>query len=102
MGTSSNAVNIKILGKDYSIGCTEDERKVLLEYAEYLDQKLRETRDSSPIIGQERISVVTALNIAHELVQLQHQTKFSSEDLNRNLVRLQDKIDATLESDSLS
>lgn len=66
----SNAlpINISILDKEYKIACPAGEQSALLASADYLDKKMREVRDSGSIIGSERIAVITALNIAHELL----------------------------------
>ena len=70
----SNAlpINISILDKEYKIACPSGEQSALLASAEYLDRKMREVRDSGSIIGSERIAVITALNIAHDLLNSSH------------------------------
>ncbi len=75
------AINISILDKEYKIACPSGEQSALLESAEYLDRKMREVRDSGSIIGSERIAVITALNIAHELL---HSNQLK-DDLNNTL-----------------
>ncbi|HSH41985.1 MAG TPA: cell division protein ZapA, partial [Arenicellales bacterium] len=37
--------------------------------AEYLSARMREIRDNSKIIGTDRIAVMAALNLAHELLE---------------------------------
>jgi len=46
-----------------------DERSDLLDSAEYLDAKMREVRDSGKVVGLDRIAVISALNIANELIK---------------------------------
>ena len=60
-------VEIRVLGKEYRIACAEEERDDLLESARYVDQKMREIRDTGKVVGMDRIAVMAALNIAHEL-----------------------------------
>ena len=62
-------VNVKILEKEYQVGCTPDERAALLESAEFLNAKMREIRDAGRIVGLERIAVMAALNIANEFIR---------------------------------
>ena len=57
-------INVTIMDKEYKIACPAGEQSALLASAEYLDNKMREVRDSGTIIGSERIAVITALNIA--------------------------------------
>lgn len=65
---SADGITIHILDKEYMIACTEDERHDLQRSADYLDTKMREIRDSGKIIGSDRIAVMAALNISHELL----------------------------------
>lgn len=62
-------VNIKILDKEYQVGCPPDERAALLDSAELLNAKMREIRDSGRVVGLERIAVMAALNIANDLIR---------------------------------
>lgn len=62
-------VNIKILEKEYQVGCTPDDRPALLESAALLNAKMREIRDSGRVVGLERIAVMAALNIASDLLR---------------------------------
>lgn len=64
----AKAVTVTILGKEYTVACPENERLELLESAGYLDKKMREIRDGGKVLGTDRIAVMAALNIAHELL----------------------------------
>ena len=66
---SKETVIVKILDKEYQVACPPDEQTGLLEAARYLDQKMRQIRSSGKIIGLERIAVMAALNITHELLE---------------------------------
>ncbi len=52
------------------IACSEEEKADLLKAVEYLDSKMREIRDGGKVIGVERIAIMAALNIAHELLTM--------------------------------
>lgn len=65
---SEDGITIHILDKEYMISCSEEERHDLQRSADYLDTKMREIRDSGKIIGSDRIAVMAALNISHELL----------------------------------
>ncbi|KAB7628206.1 cell division protein ZapA [Alkalilimnicola sp. S0819] len=73
--SSTTAVKINILDKEYLIGCPESERESLLRSADMVHRKMREARDSGKVIGAERIAVMVALNLAHELLQAQSETE---------------------------
>lgn len=60
-------LDISLLGRDYKVSCKESERAELLDAVAFLDRRMREIRDSGKIAGSERIAVMAALNIAHDL-----------------------------------
>ncbi len=62
-------VTVKILDKEYLIACRAHEREELLATVHYLSEKMREIRDRGLVLGTERVAVMAALNIAHELLQ---------------------------------
>ena len=94
----SNAlpINISILDKEYKIACPAGEQPALLASAEYLDSKMREVRDGGSIIGSERIAVITALNITHELLNYNQQDNLS-QALKPRLKNLEHKITKALQ-----
>jgi cell division protein ZapA len=61
-------LQINVMGREFRIACPEDEQKGLLEAVDYLNQKMGEIRDHGKVIGLERIAIMAALNIAHELL----------------------------------
>lgn len=61
-------VRITILGKEYHIVCPQDEKADLLEAARQLEAKMDEIRNSGRVFGAERIAVMAALNVTHELI----------------------------------
>jgi len=89
-------VTIRILDKEYQIACSEQERHALLDSARFLDQKMKEIRNSGKVVGSDRIAIMAALNIAHDLLQC----KFSHENNltmdSGKLQRLQDKVENAL------
>ena len=58
-----------ILGREFKIACSEDERQELADAVAMLDRRMREIRDAGKVSGSERIAVMAALNIAHELLR---------------------------------
>lgn len=69
--TQSNTVTVQILDKEYCIACPQEERSNLLSAARYLDGKMREIRSSGKVIGADRVAVMAALNITHDLLHKQ-------------------------------
>jgi len=62
-------VSVRILDKEYQVACPAEQRTNLLDSAEILNSKMREIRDSGRIVGLDRIAVMAALNISHELLR---------------------------------
>ncbi|MDH5445262.1 MAG: cell division protein ZapA [Gammaproteobacteria bacterium] len=94
--TDSNAVNISIMGKDYLVACSEDEKQELIRSAEFLDRKMCEIRDSGKIIGTDRIAVMAALNIAHELLNQDTEGNNSENAIRDRIMSLSNKIEDAL------
>lgn len=91
------AVTITILDKEYLIACSDDERHDLIRSAEYLDKKMREIRESGKIVGSDRIAVMAALNITHELLtQGGTSNKTNDKGISSRIRSLQDKIEDAL------
>lgn len=65
---SAPSVEISLLGRSFRVACGKDEERALLAAAAYLDGKMREIREQGKVIGIERIAIMAALNITHELL----------------------------------
>ncbi len=92
------AVTVNILDKDYLVTCSDDERHDLIRSADFLDKKMREIRDNGKVIGADRIAVMAALNISHELLNRDGDSpKISSdEQIGTRIKGLQEKIEQAL------
>ncbi len=95
--TDAQPINVSILDKDYKVACPPGEQSALLESAKLLDSKMREIRDSGNIVGSERIAVITALNMANDLLKSSHVDKAIGEELPPRLKDLENKISRVLE-----
>jgi cell division protein ZapA len=93
---SADGITIHILDKEYMISCTEDERHDLQRSADYLDTKMREIRDSGKIIGSDRIAVMAALNISHELLTKDGGSSQPDASVGNRIRTIQEKIDDAL------
>jgi cell division protein ZapA len=90
-------ISIIILDKEYKVVCPVDEQTALLASAKYLNEKMREVRDSGSILGSERIAVITALNIANDYLNTSEAVKGISDDLSPRLKSLETKISKVLD-----
>lgn len=89
-------VAVKILNKEYRVNCPAGSETHLSEAARYLDQKIREIRSSGRVVGLERMAMMAALNIAHELLLFRHQKEEYVQSVTEQIQRLQNKIDEAL------
>jgi cell division protein ZapA len=93
-------VDIKILDKDYRISCHPEEHDDLLASAHYLDGRMREIREAGRVVGTDRIAVLAALNVVHELLQLRNGVTVEETDVARRLARLQERLGDALSAET--
>jgi len=94
--SSDTPVAVSILDREFLIGCTPEERPGLIAAAAYLDAKMREIRNASRAAGVDRIAVMAALNIAHELMQMKQRGESDAGVLAQHLHMLRAKLDGML------
>ncbi len=88
--------SVKILDKEYQVSCPQDEVDALTASARYLDQQMRQIRESGKVFGLDRIAVMAALNLANELLQKRHAVQ-DLEHASGTMVRqLTDRISTAL------
>ena len=99
--SNGNSITVQILDKEYSIMCPQEERSNLVSAARYLDGKMREIRSSGKVIGADRIAVMAALNITHDLLHKQELPQTQANGSTREQVRdLLERVDLVLATDS--
>jgi len=99
MSADPKALQINVMGREFRVACPEDEHKELLEAVDYLNKKMDEIRDNGKVIGIERIAIMAALNIAHELLT----TKVGGFDmaaLKRRMQSMETTLDQALRDQS--
>ncbi|MCF6204149.1 MAG: cell division protein ZapA [Methylococcaceae bacterium] len=89
-------VSIKILGKDYKVVCSEEEQETLMQSAQELDEQMRKIRDSGKVTGADRIAVMAALNLTHDLREPKTSPATEEKDIINQLANLRHKIENTL------
>jgi cell division protein ZapA len=73
MTDKAKALDVNIMGRSYKVTCPDEEREALLQAVAYLDQKMAEIKSGGRVANVERIAVMAALNIAHELLEARAQ-----------------------------
>ncbi len=92
----SVAVSVYILDKEYRIACREGQEDGLRASAQLVDRRMREIRQSGRIIGVDRIAVMVALNMAHELLEHRKVQGRDEEAIGERIRSLQKKIELAL------
>jgi cell division protein ZapA len=93
----TQTLTVSILDKDYQIACPHDQQAELLDSARYLDAQMRKIRGNGKVVGLERIAVMAALNIAHELRHAPKQPQEATAPAStEQMKRLNNKLDNAL------
>ncbi len=90
----SEAVNIRILDREYTVGVDPEQRDSLLAAARMLEVKMREVRGSNRMAAVDRVAVLAALNLAHELELMRNEQSAREREIVRTLAEMNRKLDA--------
>ncbi len=100
--STSKAVDVDIMGREFRVTCPDEEREELLQAVTYLDKKMCEIRDNGKVVGSERIAIMAALNIAHELLATRVRGGFDMGEFKRRIDHMLTLLDSvTPEQDKL-
>ncbi|PPC85433.1 MAG: cell division protein ZapA [Methylotenera sp.] len=95
--SSAKTIDVNIMGREFTVACTDEERPGLLEAVSYLDRKMHDIRDTGKVVGIDRIAIMAALNLSHELLH----TKTGDVDIGdykRRISAMQSQIDEAVAS----
>lgn len=93
--SDSGGLNIRIMDKDYRVACPADQQATLKDSADFLNDRLNDIKNKGSIIGTERIAIMAALNLAHELLGSKDSIDTLG-DVDNRMLNLQKKIDIAL------
>jgi cell division protein ZapA len=88
-------VSVRILEKEYQVACLPEERSELLDSAEFLNGKMKDIRDAGNIVGLDRIAVMAALNLAHELLKRNRNEAIESE-VSERVKQMRERVESAL------
>ncbi len=91
-------VSVRVLDREYTVGVEPDERDSLAAAARVLDAKMREIRGSNRMAAVDRIAVLAALNLAHELQQLRDDQARQRSQLQNTLNDLNRRLDSAIDN----
>lgn len=95
---ASEPVALRLLDREFHIACAPEERPGLVAAARFLDDKMRELKSSAKVPGFDRIAVLAAVSIAHELLTLRQQHNSQEQVLTDGLASLRRKLDGLLDA----
>jgi cell division protein ZapA len=91
------AVTIQLLGREFRVSCPEGEERALQASVDYVNRKMKEVRDTGKVVGNERVALLAALNIAHEFLSNPGKpTGADSASIRRRIVLMQETLESAL------
>ena len=96
MTEGAKTVEVTLLGRTYRVACADGEREALMQAVAYLDAKMNEIRKAGKVMGAERIAVMAALNVAHELLSVKIGSGFDVGHAKRRLSDIESQLDSAI------
>lgn len=92
-------IKVRLLGREYQFGCSEDERASLLSAADYLDKSMQDIKARNSTMTADKVVLMAAMNISHEFIKSQNQNSYYSTEILGSVKKLNDKLEEALSSD---
>lgn len=86
---SQHKVTVRILDREYQFAASDDERPALLNAADQLDATMRTIKQNNTTLAADKVAIMAALNISHEMMQLKEAHKKINqlqEDLKKAMI----------------
>ena len=96
MPEAPSTVEVNLLGRTYRVACADGEREGLMQAVAYLDGKMNEIRKAGKVMGAERIAVMAALNVAHELLSVKLGAGFDVGQAKQRIMAIESLLDAAI------
>jgi len=94
----SEPVEVRILDRAFTVGVEASEKESLMQAASFLDARMREVRGNNRTAALDRVAVLTALNLAAELLQAKKAGGSNDQALSRALGDMNRKLDGLFDS----
>ena len=75
---TSKQIEVSILGQPYRLACSPETEGALREAVARVDAEMTKVRTASSVRGTDRIAVMAALNLAHDLLRERRTAKTDS------------------------
>ncbi len=97
MATETIPVTVKIMEKEFQIACPPDEQEALEASARMLNEHMKKVRESGKVFGADRIAIMAALNLTHELLQHKNESRNFGKTFSERITAIQNKVEAALQ-----
>ena len=98
MSEQNTAIKVTILDKEYQVSCPPSDQEALIKSARYLDESMRKIKNRGNIHGAEKIAVMAALNITHDMLRKNLLINETRQTTSEQVQALEEKIDLALAS----
>lgn len=95
---SQTKISVRILNREYQFACKEDERSSLLAAADHLDKVMQEIKNKNSTMSTEKITLMAAMNIAHDLIKSQSTNQYYDTEVLSSIKNLNDKLSQAINS----
>jgi len=95
-------VTVRIMEKEYKISCPEGEHEALIASAKRVNENMQQIREGGKALGAERIAVMAAINIAHELMSASPTANEDTSEISARLDNLQKLVDGYMKEKQVS
>ncbi|MEI7446651.1 MAG: cell division protein ZapA [Burkholderiales bacterium] len=90
-------IDVRILDRDYRLAVPADEKARLLDAVRVVDEKMRSIRDAGRVAGVDRIAVMAALQLAHDLIDAREAAAAAPQaDASRRIRAMTEELDVEL------
>jgi cell division protein ZapA len=90
-------IDVKILGREYKLAVQPEEKNNLLDAVKMVDERMRSIREAGRVSGLDRIAVMAALQLAHELLaERRSDVGATSADVRKRIQKLTTDLDHEL------
>ena len=90
-----HTVTIEILDKSYQVACEPEQEEELRQAARDLDDQMRSIRSTGKVIGLERVAIMAALNLSHQVLVMKSGGQ-PEDPLEEQLKTITSRIDEAL------
>ncbi len=97
MADDTIPVTITIMDKEFQIACPPEEQEALEASAEMLNRHMKMVKDSGKVYGSDRIAIMAALNLTHELLQHKNESRNFGKTFSERVTAMQNKVEAALQ-----